>query len=80
MCFTLMGECVDGPKTACKKHGALLPNIIFKDGRNGRGWPLDLKVCIENTTVLFEIYIQGEVCTHLFSGNVKHRPNNDKIS
>ena len=27
MRFTLMGERVDGPKTACKKHGALLPNI-----------------------------------------------------
>ena len=27
MRFTLTGERVDGPKTACKKHGALLPNI-----------------------------------------------------
>ena len=26
-----------------------------------------LKVCIENTTVLIELYIQNEFCTHLFS-------------
>ena len=26
-----------------------------------------LKVCIENMTVLIELYIQNEFCTHLFS-------------